>query len=86
MDKVNVLIKTLEPEIELKCAEIRRRKNENLLTKIFAAVCTVLLTLPAVLIFCGVSVFTIFAPIIFSAAVLLTSSPFLINKGGRIYE
>ena len=86
MDKVNVLIKTLEPEIELKCAEIRRRKNENLFNKNIRSRLhgTSYTSGGAHFLRCE-CVYNICADNIFGGG-FATSSPFLINKGGRIYE
>ena len=80
MEKADVLIRVLEPEIEKKCAEIR------LLTRIFAAAAIVLLILPTVLVFMGISALVIFAPFIFISAVFLAASPILMSKGAENYE
>lgn len=37
MEKAEILIRVLEPEIDAKCAEIRQKKSERLLTKVFIA-------------------------------------------------
>lgn len=86
MEKADVLIRVLEPEIEKKCAEIRQKKNERLLTRIFAAAAIVLLILPTVLVFMGISALVIFAPFIFISAVFLAASPILMSKGAENYE
>lgn len=86
MEKVDVLIRTLEPEIDRKCAQIKQRKSERLLTGIFIALAIILLLLPAILIFFGVSLFTIFIPIVFVSAVFLITLPVLASKGVEVYE
>ena len=63
MEKAEILIRVLEPEIDAKCAEIRQKKSERLLTKVFVASAAIMLTIPALLIFFGVSLFTVFIPI-----------------------
>lgn len=68
MEKAEILIRVLEPEIDAKCAEIRQKKSERLLTKVFIAAAAIMLIIPALLIFFGVSLFTVFIPIIFIGA------------------
>ena len=86
MEKVDILIQTLEPEIEAKCAEIRQKKSEGLLTKAFLAAAVLMLTVPAALVFFGVSLLAVFIPIIFVGLVFLAASPVLISKGAECYE
>ncbi len=86
MDKADILIQTLSPEIDAKCAEIRQKKSERLLTKVFIAAAVLMLTVPALLIFFGISFLTVFIPIIFVGAVFLVSSPVLMSKGVKCYE
>ena len=86
MEKADVLIRALTPEIEAKCAEIRQRKSERLLTRIFIAAAVLMLIVPALLIFRGISLFTVFIPIIFIGAVFLAASPILMSKGVKCYE
>lgn len=86
MEKADILIQVLEPEIDAKCAELRQKKSEKILTKVFIAAAVLMLTIPALLIFWGISVVTIFIPIIFIGAVFLTASPILISKGAECYE
>lgn len=86
MEKVDVLIRSLEPEIDMKCAQIKQKKSERLLTRIFIALAVILLLLPATLIFFGVGLFTIFIPIVFVSAVFLITLPALASKGVEVYE
>lgn len=76
MEKVDVLIRALEPEIDEKCAQIRQKKSEKLLTKIFAAAVVLVLTVPASLMFFGISVFAVLAPVEFMGTVMLTAADF----------
>ena len=62
MEKVDILIQALEPEIEAKCAEIRQKKSEGLLIKAFLAAAALMLTVPAALVFFGVSLLAVFIP------------------------
>lgn len=86
MDKADILIRALEPEIDAKCAEIRQKKSERLLTRVFVAAAALMLTVPVLLVFLGISLITIFIPIIFTGLIFLTSSPILISKGVKCYE
>ncbi len=86
MEKADILIKSLEPVIDMKCAEIKQKKSEKLLTAVFIFVAAILLIIPAVLIFFGFSPIRIFIPIIFTAAVFGAASPLLMNKGAESYE
>lgn len=86
MKNADDLIRALEPEIDLKCAEIKQKKSEKLLTKVFITIALIMLIMPVLLIFCGVSVFTIFIPVIVSGTLFLAASPFLISKGAESYE
>lgn len=86
MEKVEVLIRVLEPEINKKCAEIRRKKSERLLTGVFISVAALLLVVPAMLVFFGISFFAIIVPSVFVSAVLLVASPILMSKGAETYE
>ncbi len=86
MEKVDILIQALEPEIDAKCAEIKQKKSERLLTRVFIAVAVLMLTVPAMLIFFGISLITVFVPIVFVGAVFLAASPILMSKGVKCYE
>lgn len=86
MEKVDILIRALEPEIDAKCAEIRQKKSERLLTRVFVAAAVLMLTVPVLLVFLGISLITIFIPIIFTGLIFLTSSPILMSKGVKCYE
>ena len=86
MEKVDVLIQTLTPEIEAKCAEIKQKRSEKLLTGVFIATAALMLTVPAMLIFFGISLITVLSPIVFVGLVFLTASPILMSKGAVRYE
>lgn len=64
MEKVDILIQALEPEIEAKCAEISQKMSEGQLIKAFLAAAALMLTVPAALVFFGVSLLAVFIPII----------------------
>lgn len=81
MEKVDILIRSLEPEIDMKCADIRQKKSEKFLTGLFITIALIMLVVPAVLIFLGISLLTVFIPFIFVSAVFLAASPILMSKG-----
>ena len=86
MENVDILISALEPEIDKKCSEIKRKKSERLLTKVFIWVSGLMLIIPALLIFFGIGLITVFVPIVFTGAVFLAVSPILMSKGEENYE
>ena len=86
MQDVDILLNTLEPEIEAKCAEIKRKKSERALTAAFVSSAAALLIIPTVLTFFGVSLIAVFLPLAFVSAALVAASPLLISKGVKSYE
>ena len=86
MEKVDILIQSLEPEIDMKCTEIKQKKSEKILTGVFILVAAMFLIIPAVLTFFGISLMQFFIPILFTAAVFVIASPFLMSKGAESYE
>ena len=52
----------------------------------FISIAAMLLVVPEVLIFFGISVIAIFVPFIFISVVFLVASPILISKGAETYE
>lgn len=86
MEKVDILIQALSPEIEVKCVEIHQKKSEQLLTRVFAAMAVLMLILPVLLIFLGISFAAIMLPILLVGAVCLIASPILFSKGDKCYE
>lgn len=86
LDKADILISSLAPEIDKKCTEIRNKKSEKLLTRIFILISAAFLIIPTILIFFGISPVTIFIPVIFISAVLLAASPVITMKGELLHE
>ena len=85
MDNADILIRALEPEIDMKCSEIKQKKSETLLTKIFLSVAVLLLIIPAMLIFFGINVLTVFVPVIFAGVIILEALPIILGKGAENY-
>ena len=86
MDKADILIQKLEPEIDAKCNQIKQKRNEKLLTKVFVLAAALMLTVPTLLILLGISLLTVLIPLIFIGAVFLAASPVLMSKGAECYE
>ena len=79
MENVDVLIRALEPEIDKKCAEIKKRKSDRVLTRVFISIAAMLLVVPEVLIFFGISVIAIFVPFIFVSFLVIRFLFFLLK-------
>lgn len=85
MEKADILIQAFEPEIEAKCAEIRQKKSEGLLImiKAFLAAAALMLTVPAALVFFGVSLLAVFIPIILALWVYQNARKFKLSAPVR---
>ena len=83
MEKIDIMIQALEPEIDAKCAEIKQKQSEKTLTAVFILSAVFMLIMPAVLIFLGIRLITVLIPIVFIGTVFLTASPILLSKGAE---
>lgn len=88
---VDRMIKNLEPAIEQKCEELRTARKERLQSRIFILLCIAAVLIPALLVFIGVSLTVLIAPLIFMALSVLFLLPVLLsgkaaNKGEIVYE
>lgn len=89
---VDRMISNLTPAIEQKCAELQTARKERLQSRLFVLLCAMVVLIPALLVFAGVSLTVLIAPLAFMAlSVLLLLLPVLLsgkaeNKGGEIYE
>lgn len=81
-----MLLRVLEPEIDMKCAELKQKKSEKLLTSVFISLAALLLVIPAVLVFFGISMLSILLPIVIFGAVFAAMLSILMNKGADSYE
>ena len=79
MNKADLLIEDLGPEIKRTCSGIKNRKREKAAARIFAVLAAVFLILPALLIYLGVAVVVIAMPVVLAAAAFLVLSPVLFN-------
>lgn len=79
------------PAIEQKCAELQTARKERLQSRLFVLLCAMVVLIPALLVFAGVSLTVLIAPLAFMALSVLLLLPVLLsgkagNKGGGIYE
>ena len=88
---VDRMISYLTPAIEQKCAELQTARKERLQSRLFVLLCAMVVLIPALLVFAGVSLTVLIAPLAFMALSVLLLLPVLLsgkagNKGGGIYE
>lgn len=88
---VDRMISNLTPAIEQKCAELQTARKERLQSRLFVLLCAMVVLIPALLVFTGVSLTVLIAPLAFMALSVLLLLPVLLsgkaeNKGGGIYE
>lgn len=88
---VDRMISNLTPAIEQKCAELQTARKERLQSRLFVLLCAMVVLIPALLVFAGVSLTVLIAPLAFMALSVLLLLPVLLsgkagNKEGGIYE
>mgnify|MGYP007104469133 FL=1 len=88
---VDRMISNLTPAIEQKCAELQTARKERLQSRLFVLLCAMVVLIPTLLVFAGVSLTVLIAPLAFMALSVLLLLPVLLsgkaeNKGGGIYE
>ena len=89
MDKnLEKLLCNLEPEINKKCFEIKEKKREKTMQKLFILVSILLLTIPSLLIIVGISIFSMLIGIVcFMLIALVVMLPLAIkDERGKCYE
>lgn len=87
----DLLIKSLTPDINNKCEELKAMRKEKIQTRIFALLCATVIVIPALLVFAGVSLTLLVAPIIFMCMSVVILLPILLDgqskeQGGKTYE
>ncbi|MDO4318059.1 MAG: hypothetical protein Q4C48_07610 [Lachnospiraceae bacterium] len=85
------LIQNLTPDIDKKCEELQARRKEKLQTRLFALLCAFVAVVPALLVFIGLSLTVLIAPVLFMSLSIVTLLPVLLHEqteeqGGKIYE
>lgn len=80
-EQVMVLLEHLDMEINKKCLELQQRKRQAALNRLFVLLCIFLLIVPVCLVFIGVNLISILAPLVlFFSVGLLILSPVLFSK------
>ena len=88
---VDRMINNLSPAIEQKCEELQTARKERLQSRLFALLCAMVMLIPALLVFAGVSLTILIAPLTFMTLSVLLLLPVLLsgiagNQGGIVYE
>ena len=88
---VDHMINNLTPAIEQKCEELQTARKERLQSRLFVLLCAMVVLIPALLVFAGVSLTILIAPLAFMALSVLLLLPVLLsgkagNQGGIVYE
>ena len=88
---VDRMLENLAPDIEQKCKELQAVRKERLQTRVFALLCAMIVIVPALLVFAGVSLTILIAPLAFMSLSVILLLPVLLsgkaaNQGGIIYE
>ena len=88
---VDRVIESLEPAIAQKCDELRIARKEQMQSRAFVLLCAMVLLIPALLVFAGVSLTALIVPLAFMALSALLLLPVLLsgksrNQGGIVYE
>lgn len=81
----------LAPAIDRKCEELRAARKEQLQARIFALLCATAVLLPTLLVFAGVSLTILLAPLAFMSLSVILLLPVLLsgkaaNQGGMGYD
>lgn len=89
-DKAEKLISDLAPEIDKKCREIKAARKEKLLSRLFVILCITAVTVPALLVFCGISLTALLVPVLFMSLSVILLLPVLLSarfgNGGSFNE
>ncbi len=88
---VDRMINNLTPAIEQKCEEMQAARKERLHSRLFLLLCAMVVLIPALLVFVGVSLTILIVPLAFMALSVLLLLPVLLsgkagNQGGIAYE
>ena len=88
---VDLMIDRLTPAIEQKCEELHSARKEQLQSRAFILLCIMVVLVPALLVFAGISLAVLIAPLCFMSLSVLLLLPVLlsgksVNQGGIAYE
>ena len=73
------LIRALTPAIEQKCGELQRARKERLQSRLFVLLCAMVVFVPALLAFAGISLTMLLAPLGFMSLSVLLLLPVLLS-------
>ena len=85
----DTLLRDLAPEIDRKCAALQRARRERLEARLFLLLCAMVVLLPALLVFAGVSLTLLLAPLAFLSLSMVLLLPILLShadQGGMMHE
>lgn len=88
---VDRMIDELTPAIEQKCEELQNVRKERLQSRAFVLLCAMVVLIPALLVFAGVSLTMLLVPLAFMSLSVLLLLPVLVlgktaDQGGTVYE
>lgn len=87
-DNLIELLSALDVEIEKKSFELRQRKRQRLIGKMFFLGCIFMMVVPCILVFLGVSFITLMIPVVlFSLISISMLIPLILNSNlGGMYN
>lgn len=87
-EKLETLLTSLDEEIERKCFELKQKKAEKTLKQLFIFCCLLFVTLPFWLMWAGINVITLAAPVFaFLGISVIALIPFaLSNSSGGVAQ
>lgn len=88
---VDRMLDNLSPAIEQKCEELKTARKERIQARIFVMLCAMVVLIPALLVFAGVSLTMLVAPLIFMSLSVVMLLPVLLSgnvakQGGTVHE
>ena len=88
---VDRMLVNLAPDIDQKCEEIKAARKERLQSRAFALLCIMVAVIPALLVFAGISLTVLIAPLVFMSLSVILLLPVLLSgkaedQGGMVYE
>lgn len=89
--KAEQMICNLTPAIDRKCEELKAARKERIQSRLFVILCAMVVLIPALLVFFGISLTVLIAPIVFMSLSVVVLLPVLLSgaaaeQGGMIYE
>ena len=88
---VDRMLVNLAPDIDQKCEEIKAARKERLQSRAFVLLCIMVAVIPALLVFAGISLTVLIAPLVFMSLSVILLLPVLLSgkaadQGGMVYE